>query len=114
MIMDDATIEALTMPSSDIASVKAVVVASTVTATGLGAVNDSDAGVHNMEKQGDDSFEGSKKKKELVFIHGVELVDLDDCDVSDRRLQCNSEDTNDKEAPNREEMDVDDGAPSSV
>jgi hypothetical protein len=29
-------------------------------------------------------------------------------------LQCNSEDTIDKEAPNREEMDVDDGAPSSV
>jgi hypothetical protein len=49
-----------------------------------------------------------------VFIHGVELVDLDDCDISDRRLQYDSKDTDNNEAPNREEMDVDDGAPSSV
>jgi hypothetical protein len=49
-----------------------------------------------------------------VFIHGVELVDLDDCDVPDGRLQCDNEDTDDEEAPNREEMDVDNDAPLSV
>jgi hypothetical protein len=49
-----------------------------------------------------------------MFIHGVELVDLDDCDVPDRRLQCDSEDTDDEEVLNLEEMDVDDGAPSSM
>jgi hypothetical protein len=87
---------------------------SIVIAAGLGAVNDSDAGVHDVEKQGDDTSEGSKKKKEPVFIYRVELVDLDDCDVPDRRLQCDSEDTDEEEAPNWEEMDVDDGAPSSV
>jgi hypothetical protein len=53
---------------------------------GLGVVNDSDTRVHDMEKQGDDTSEGSKKKKEPVFIYGVELVDLDDYDVLDRRL----------------------------
>jgi hypothetical protein len=37
-------------------------------------------------RKGDDTSEGSKKKKEPVFLGGVELVDLDDCDVPDRRL----------------------------
>jgi hypothetical protein len=37
---------------------------------------------------------------------------LDDCDIPDRRLQCDSKDIDDEEAPNREEMDVDVGAPS--
>ena len=72
----------------------------------LGAVNDSDTGMHNMNKQEDDTSKGSKKK-ELVFIHGVELVDLDDCDVPDMRLECDSEDTDEEEVPNWEEMDVD-------
>jgi hypothetical protein len=62
----------------------------------------------------DDTSEGSKKKKEPVFIHGVELVDLDECNVPDRRMQCDNKDTNNKKAPNREEMDVDDGAPLSM
>jgi hypothetical protein len=122
MIVDDATagvdlqfdVEALARPLSDVAFAEAAVAASTMTDAGLGAVNDSDAGLHDVEKQGDDTSEESKKKKELVFIHGVELVDLDDCDVPDTRLQSDSENTDDKEAPNREEMDVDDGALSSV
>jgi hypothetical protein len=83
-----------------------------VTAGGLGAVNDTDARVHDAEEKRDDTSEGSKKRKEPVFLGGVELVDLDDCDVPDRRLQCDSEDTDDEDVPNREEMDADVGAPS--
>jgi hypothetical protein len=33
-----------------------------------------------------------EKKKEPVFFMGVELVDLDDCDVPNRKLQCDSDD----------------------
>lgn len=61
------------------------------------SLNDSVGGRHDMEKQGDDTFKGSKKKKEPVFIHGVELINLHDCDVSDKRLQCDSEDTDEEE-----------------
>jgi hypothetical protein len=43
----------------------------------------------------------------------VELVDLDDCDVPDRKLQCDSDDTNDDGAPKPEGMDVDNGGASS-
>jgi hypothetical protein len=70
-------------------------------------------GCTTWKYRGDDTSEGSKKKKEPVFIHGVELVDLDDCDVPNRRLQCDSKDTDEEEAPNWEEMDVDNGTPSS-
>jgi hypothetical protein len=45
-------VEALAKPSSDFASAETAVVASVVTTTGLGAVNDSDAGVHDVEIQG--------------------------------------------------------------
>jgi hypothetical protein len=94
MVMDDATVgvdlqseaETPARPSSNIASAIAVVAPSAVTATGLGVVNDTEARVHDGEKEGDDTSEGSKKKKEPVFLGGVELVDLDDCDVPDRRL----------------------------
>jgi hypothetical protein len=78
--------EAPTRPSSDVASADAAVAPSVVIAAGLSAVNDTDAGVHDAEKKGDDTLEGSKKKKEPVFLGGVELVDLDDCDVPDKRL----------------------------
>jgi hypothetical protein len=122
MVMDDATVgvdlqsdaEAPARPSSDVASVLAAVAPSVVTTVGLGAVNDTEARVHDRENEGDDTSEGSKKKKEPVFLEGVELVDLDDCDIPDRRLQCDSEDTDNEEAPNREEMDVDVGTPSCV
>jgi major membrane immunogen (membrane-anchored lipoprotein) len=122
MVMDDATAgvdlqpdaEAPARPSSDVASVVAAVVPSAVTAVGLGSVNDTEARMHDGENEGDDTSEGSKKKKELVFLEGVKLVDLNDYDVPDKRLQCDSEDTDEEEAPNREEMDVDVGAPSCV
>jgi hypothetical protein len=56
MIVDDATTgvdlqsdaEAPARPSSDVASADAVVVASAVTTAGLGVVNDSDVGMHDM------------------------------------------------------------------
>jgi hypothetical protein len=83
-----------------------------MTAAGLGVVNDTKARVRDGEKEEDDTSEDYKKKKEPVFLGGVELVDLDPCDVLDRRLQCDSKDTNEEEAPNREEVDVDVGAPS--
>jgi hypothetical protein len=107
-------VEAPARPSSDVASTVVAVAPSVVTAAGLGAVNNIEARVHDGEKEGDDTSEGSKKKKELVFLGGVELVDLDDCDILDRRLQCDSKDTDDEEASNREEMDVDVGAPSCM
>jgi hypothetical protein len=54
-----------------------------------------------------------EKKKEAVFFKGVELVDLDDCDVPDMKLQCDSDDTDDDDAPNPEDMDIGDGGASS-
>jgi hypothetical protein len=54
-----------------------------------------------------------EKKKETVFFKGVELVDLDDCNVPDMRLQCDNDDTDDDDAPNPEDMDVGDGGASS-
>jgi hypothetical protein len=122
MVMDDATAgvdlqfdaEAPARPSSDVVFAVVAVAQSAVTAAGLGAVNDTEARVHDEENERDDTSEGSKKKKEPVFLGGVELVNLDACDVTNRRLQCDSGDTDEEEAPNREEMDVDVGAPSCV
>jgi hypothetical protein len=54
-----------------------------------------------------------EEKKEPVFFKGVELVDLDDCDVPDMRLQCDSDDTDDDNSPSPEGMDVGDGGASS-
>jgi hypothetical protein len=39
----------------------------------------------------------------------VEFVDLDDYKVPNKRLQCNSDDMDDDEAPNPEVVDVGDG-----
>jgi hypothetical protein len=55
-----------------------------------------------------------EEKKELVFFKGVELVDLDDCDVPDMRLQCDTDDTDDDDSPSPEGMDVGDGGASSL
>ena len=55
-----------------------------------------------------------EKKKDLVFFKGVELVDPDDCNVPGMRLQCSSEDADDDDAPNPEDMDVDDNGASSL
>jgi hypothetical protein len=97
MVMDDATAgvdlqsnaKAPTKPSSNVASAIAAVAPSAVTAAGLGAINDTKARVHDGENRGDDTSEGSKKK-EPMFLGGVKLVNLDDCDIPDRRLQCDS------------------------
>jgi hypothetical protein len=45
---------------------------------------------------------------------GVELVDLEDYDVPDRKLQCNNNDTDDDNALKSEGMDVSDGSASSL
>jgi hypothetical protein len=50
-----------------------------------------------------------EKKKEPVFIGGVELVDLDDCDVPYRKLQCDSTDSDDDEDPNVDGIGICDG-----
>jgi hypothetical protein len=55
-----------------------------------------------------------EKMKEPVFIGGIELVDLDDCDVIDRRLQCDSTDLDDDESPNAESVGVRDGPGSCL
>jgi hypothetical protein len=122
MVMDDAApgvdlqtdAEAPGRPSSDVASAVVAVAPSAVTTAGLDTGDDTEPRLSDGENEGDGTSEGSKKKKEPMFMGGVELVDLDDCDILDRRLQCDNEDTNDDEAPNREDMDVDVGAPSYV
>jgi hypothetical protein len=94
LVMDDATAgvdlqsdaEAPARPSSDVAFAVAAAALSAVTAAGLGAVNDTEARVHDREKEGDDTSKGSKKKEEPVFLGGVKLIDLDDYDVPDKRL----------------------------
>jgi hypothetical protein len=50
-----------------------------------------------------------EKMKEPVFIGGVELVDLDNCDVTDRKLYCDSSDSDDDESPNADGVGVHDG-----
>jgi hypothetical protein len=50
-----------------------------------------------------------EKAKEPVFIGVVELVDLDDCDVTNRKLQCDSIDSDDDEGPNAGGIGVHDG-----
>jgi hypothetical protein len=51
----------------------------------------------------------NEKMKEPVFIRGVELVDLDDCDVTYRKLQCDNTDLDDDESPNADGVGVRDG-----
>ena len=106
--------EAPSRPSSDVASAVVAIAPSVVTTAGLGVVDDTEPHVHDRENKGDDTSEGSKKKREVVFLGGVKLVDLDDCNILDMRLQCDNEDTDDNKAPNQEDMDVDIDAPSCV
>ena len=96
MVMDDATrgmdlqsdVEALARPSSNVASAVVAIAPFAVTTAGLGAINNIEARVHDRENEGDDTSEGSKKKKkkEPMFLKGVELVNLDDYNVLDKRL----------------------------
>jgi hypothetical protein len=64
-----------------------------------------------VDEKGKEKVE--EKKKEPVFFKGVELVDLDDCDVPDLKLQCDSDDTGGDNSRNPEDMDVGDGDASS-
>jgi hypothetical protein len=74
-------------------------------------IQDNDVGVDAADGMGKDKE--VEKKKELVFFMDVELVDLDDCDVPDRKLQYDSNDMDDDDAPKPEGMDVGDGGVSS-
>ena len=75
------------------------------------AFQDDDARVDVDDKK---SKEKVEKRKEPVFFKGVPLVDLDDCNVFDNRLHCNSNDSDDNDAPNLEYMDVGNGSASSL
>ena len=55
-----------------------------------------------------------EKKKEPILFKDVELVDLDDYNVPDMRLQCDSNDTDDNDIPSPEDMDVGNGGASSL
>ena len=65
-----------------------------------------------VDKKGKEKVE--EKKKDPIFFEGVELVDLDDYGIPDIRLQCDSKDTDDNNAPNLEHMDINDGSASSL
>jgi hypothetical protein len=77
----------------------------------VGAIQDNDARVDFVDEKGKEKVE--EKKKEPVFFKGVELVDLDDYDIPNMKLQCDSDDTDDNDAPNPEGMDVGDSGASS-
>ena len=76
------------------------------------ATQDNDARVDVVDEKGKEKVE--EKKKEPVFFKGMELVDLNDCNVPNMRLQCNNNDTDDDDAPNPENMDADNGDASSL
>ena len=73
---------------------------------------DDDARVDVVDEKVKEKVE--EKMKELVFFKGVELIDLDDYDVPDMRLQCNSKDTDDDDAPNLVDMDIGDNNASNL
>ena len=122
MVMDDATTgmdlqsdaEALGRPSSDIVDAIAAVAPSTMTTAGVVAIDDTEPHMHDGGNEGDGTSKSSKNKKEPIFLGGVVLVILDNCDVLDKRLLCDNEDTDSEEAFNWDDMDVDIGAPSCV
>ena len=60
-----------------------------------------------VDEMGKDKEE--EKKKVPISFMGVELVDLDDYDVPDRKLQYNSDDTDDDNGPKPKGMDVGNG-----
>jgi hypothetical protein len=73
----------------------------------LNPAAESGAVAERVTDKGKEKME--EKKKEPVFIGGIELVDLDDCDVPDRKLQCDSTNSNDDEGPNADGIGVCDG-----
>ena len=77
-----------------------------------GTIHVNDARVDVGDKKGKEKVE--EKRKELVFFKGVLLVDLDDYDVSNNRLHCDSDDLDDDDIPKLEGMDISDGNASSL
>ena len=51
----------------------------------------------------------NEKMKEPVFIEVVEFVDLDNYDATDKKLQCDSIDSNDNDCPNADGIGVRNG-----
>jgi hypothetical protein len=85
--------------------------ASTQPTLDAGAIQDDDTRLDVIDGKEEEKVE--EKKKELVFFMGVELIDLDDCDVLDMKLHCNNDDMDDDNASKPEGMDVGDGGASS-
>jgi hypothetical protein len=81
--------------------------AGTQLALDAGAIQDDDVGLDVVD--GKDKEKVEEKKKEPVFFMDLELVDLDDCDVPDMKLHCDSNDMDDDDAPKPEGMDVGNG-----
>jgi hypothetical protein len=73
---------------------------------------DSEAVPERVTDKGKQKVE--EKTKEPVFIEGVELADLDDCDVPDRKLQCDNTNSDDDEGPNAGGIGVHDGPGSCL
>ena len=51
-----------------------------------------------------------EKKKELAFIEGVELVNLDDCNIPEKKWHYDNNDLDDNKGPNADGFGVHDGA----
>ena len=74
-------------------------------------MQDNDGRVDMDDRKGKEKVED--KGKEPVFFMGVSFVDLDDLDVSDNRLHCDNNSSDDDDTINLEDMDVGDGGASS-
>ena len=76
-----------------------------------GAMQDDDVRVDVADKKGKEKVED--KGKEPVFFMVVPLIDLDDLDVSDNRLHCDNNSSDDDDAISLEGMDVGNSGASS-
>ena len=56
----------------------------------------------------------NEKMKEPVFIGGIPLIDLDDCDVTNNELQCDSSDLDNNIRPNPDGIGICDGPRSCL
>jgi hypothetical protein len=91
---------ALDRPPSESASAKVAIT--------TGTIGNNDALVDHIEGKEEEKVE--HKKKEPVFIKGVELIDLDDCEVLDMMLRCDNDHMDDDNVPNPRGVDVGDSA----
>ena len=73
----------------------------------MDTVDNNDPQVDHVEGKGEKKVE--YKNKEQVLIRGMELVKSNDCKVLDMKLQCDSDDMDDNNAPNLEDVDVGNG-----